>query len=348
MTKPIKETSIVCIHDAPQHADDIFCVAAFQLIYPSIIVIRSRKKEEWDKADFLVDVGNEYIPEEGKYDHHQESFVKYHKSPNTFNWERGPKYAAFGLIWEHYGKEVILSVLSKKELLKKLNREFTEEDLTFIHTEVENDIVTSVDAIDNGDTRPFRLDNGAYRLPTMSKFIQSLNPCPIVEENSYKELFDLSIKMAKTYLERSILKAFTVIVCKDVMLKYLESNFKDGILILDQYLPWSPIFRLLREETKMVDMVIYPSSDGWMFQSPYFIVSTDMGRFSKFMPNGERRNQRYPAPKCLRGKSEKELQEITGINDIVFVHIAGFVGSAKTLKGAVDSARWIIEHQDKE
>lgn len=346
--KPITKDSVICIHDAPQHADDIFCVASIQLMYPDITIIRSRKKEDWDKADFLIDVGNEYIPEEGRFDHHQESFTKYHKSPNTFNWERGPKYAAFGLIWEHYGKEIILAVLHKKNILNKLNREITDEDLTFIHTEVESDIVVSVDAIDNGDTKPFRLDNGAYRLPTMSKFIQSLNPCPIVEIDNFKDLFNLSIKMAKIYLERSILKAYTVIVCKGVMLDSLQNNFKDGILVLKQYLPWSPIFRLLREETKLVDMVIYPSSDGWMFQSPYFIVSTDLGRFSKFMPSGERRTQRYPAPKCLRAKSEQELQTITGIKDIVFVHAAGFVGSAKSLEGAIASAKWIINHQDKE
>ena len=122
--KPITKDSVICIHDAPQHADDIFCVASIQLMYPDITIIRSRKKEDWDKADFLIDVGNEYIPEEGRFDHHQESFTKYHKSPNTFNWERGPKYAAFGLIWEHYGKEIILAVLSFRRLKEQYGKNY--------------------------------------------------------------------------------------------------------------------------------------------------------------------------------------------------------------------------------
>lgn len=39
-----------------------------------------------------------------------------------------------------------------------------------------------------------------------------------------------------------------------------------------------------------------------------------------------------------RGKSQSELAKLTNINDFVFCHKAGFVGSAKTLKSAIKIA----------
>lgn len=39
---------------------------------------------------------------------------------------------------------------------------------------------------------------------------------------------------------------------------------------------------------------------------------------------------RVPLKKDWRGLRDKELKEISGFDDVVFVHMTGFIGGAKT------------------
>lgn len=56
----------VCVHDGPFHADELVCIAMLKTFYADadISVIRSRKPEDWNRADLVIDVG------EGLFDHH--------------------------------------------------------------------------------------------------------------------------------------------------------------------------------------------------------------------------------------------------------------------------------------
>ena len=48
---------------------------------------------------------------------------------------------------------------------------------------------------------------------------------------------------------------------------------------------------------------------------------------------------RKPLPHQWRGLEGKELSEIAGIPDSVFVHMSGFIGGNKTYEGALEMAR---------
>lgn len=96
------EKIVVCVHNGVFHADDVICVALLQLKYGTnnVTVIRSRKQEDWDKADFVLDVGNtnRIDAEHNKvwFDHHEkESEKKAHAN--------GVYYAACGKLAEHLG-----------------------------------------------------------------------------------------------------------------------------------------------------------------------------------------------------------------------------------------------------
>ena len=96
------EKIVVCVHNGVFHADDVICVALLQLKYGTnnVTVIRSRKQEDWDKADFVLDVGNtnRIDVEHNKvwFDHHEkESEKKAHAN--------GVYYAACGKLAEHLG-----------------------------------------------------------------------------------------------------------------------------------------------------------------------------------------------------------------------------------------------------
>ena len=85
-------------HGGKFHADDVFSSALLLYINPEIVISRGNKvPEEFDGSVF--DIGR------GRYDHHQkDSRVR----------ENGVPYAAFGLLWEELGKEILGEELAEK------------------------------------------------------------------------------------------------------------------------------------------------------------------------------------------------------------------------------------------
>lgn len=90
-------------HGGKFHADDVFSAALLLYINPEIVISRGNKVPE-DFDGIVFDIGR------GRYDHHQkDSRVR----------ENGVPYAAFGLLWEVLGKEIL-----GEELAEKLDESF--------------------------------------------------------------------------------------------------------------------------------------------------------------------------------------------------------------------------------
>jgi len=58
-----------------------------------------------DPLDILVDVGGEYDVKRSRFDHHQKGFFE------TFSPEHKTKLSSAGLIYKHFGEEVLTAVL---------------------------------------------------------------------------------------------------------------------------------------------------------------------------------------------------------------------------------------------
>ena len=85
-------------HGGKFHADDVFSSALLLYINPEIVISRGNKVPE-DFDGIVFDIGR------GRYDHHQkDSRVR----------ENGVSYAAFGLLWEELGKEILGEELAEK------------------------------------------------------------------------------------------------------------------------------------------------------------------------------------------------------------------------------------------
>jgi uncharacterized UPF0160 family protein len=89
----------VATHDGSFHSDDVFAIAALQLLLGEneVEVVRVPKDSPSIEADYVVDVGGVYDHERRRYDHHQ---------PGAPVRENGIPYAAFGLVWRHYGADI--------------------------------------------------------------------------------------------------------------------------------------------------------------------------------------------------------------------------------------------------
>jgi uncharacterized UPF0160 family protein len=80
----------IVTHNGNFHADDVFSVAALKSIFSSFTLIRTRDLEIISTADIVIDVGGEYDPEKGRFDHHQRG--------NAGERENGIPYSSFGLM----------------------------------------------------------------------------------------------------------------------------------------------------------------------------------------------------------------------------------------------------------
>ncbi len=85
-------------HSGKFHADDVFSSALLLYLNPEITITRGNRVPE-DFEGIAFDIGR------GKYDHHQkDSRIR----------ENGIPYAAFGLLWEELGPEILGEELAKK------------------------------------------------------------------------------------------------------------------------------------------------------------------------------------------------------------------------------------------
>ncbi len=85
-------------HSGKFHADDVFSSALLLYLNPEITILRGNKVPE-DFDGIIFDIGRD------RYDHHQkDSRIR----------ENGIPYAAFGLLWEELGKEILGEELAAK------------------------------------------------------------------------------------------------------------------------------------------------------------------------------------------------------------------------------------------
>ena len=93
-----KQDAKAFTHSGKFHADDVFSAALLFYINPEITILRGNRVPD-DFDGIVFDIGR------GAYDHHQrDSRVR----------ENGVPYAAFGLLWEAVGAEILGATLAQR------------------------------------------------------------------------------------------------------------------------------------------------------------------------------------------------------------------------------------------
>jgi len=204
----------VAVHSGKFHADEVFAVAILKLLHPKLEVIRTRNPEEYDAADLRVDVCGRYNPEKGDYDHHQPEGAG--KRAN------GIPYSSAGLIWKHFGKELVNS----REAWQK----------------IDDKIIQPIDAVDNGiDTfKPILL------MPyTISSVINVFNP-NWKDKSSFDESFKEAVRFATEIIKKEIHRADSIKEAEKIVLESIKESPKEYI-ILKKFCPWK---HTIMERTK--------------------------------------------------------------------------------------------------
>lgn len=296
----------IAVHNGKFHADDV-CAVATLLLYlgaegphdPNVEIIRTRDQEQIDNADYAVDVGQVYDPEKNRFDHHQEEGAGVR--------ENGIAYAAFGLVWKHFGVEVAGGEKQAKR--------------------VDDRMATPLDAADNGEEY-FSLGKTKLWPYTAAGMVGAFLPTWKEEqdmEHLDKVFMDL-VAYAMAIIKREVAHAQSVTEGHERVLKAYNEAEDKRVMILDIRLPWEEQLEQYPEPL----YVVYPQDKLWRARA----IRSGEDLFSN----------RKDFPKEWGGKKGEELAAVTGVEDALFCHRKLFTIAAKSREAIMALVKQALEY----
>lgn len=220
LSEQIKQNNATAFtHSGKFHADDVFSSALLLYLNPEIRIIRGNRVPE-DFDGIVFDIGR------GKYDHHQkDSRIR----------ENGIPYAAFGLLWEELGAEIL-----GEELAQKFDESFVQPLDNNDNTGEKNELATLI-----GNFNPTWDAQGGND----EAFFQAVSVAGMILENKFERY--LGNERADKRVEE-ILEAHQKAVYSGE-----KSKEEARILVLPEFVPCQK--RLSETD---IAFVIFPSNRG--------------------------------------------------------------------------------------
>lgn len=293
---------IVVTHSGGFHPDDVFAVAALSIFNRAKIkVIRTRDPQKIAKADYVVDVGNVYDYSRNRFDHHQIG--------GAGERENGVPYAAFGLVWKHYG-EKICGGKESADFVDKL-------------------LVQFIDTMDNG-VGALRAVYAEVQPFTLVDAIMNMNPADAKEKN-FDEQFNKAVRLAKEVLTDAIKDGRAKIAARKIVEEAYRGATDKRLIILDVSCSWFEILKNYPEPLYVIEPE-YEHEEGerhWKVKC----VRDDPNNFVN----------RKDLPQSWTGKRDTELAVVSGVPDAVFCHNKRFLAIAKSKAGAIALANIALD-----
>lgn len=320
-------TPTIATHSGSFHADDVFGVGILMGVFPSHRLVRTRKQELIDAADFAVDVGGSWDAPSGRFDHHQRGFDGARPAVAVDGVTKpGVGYASAGLVWSAFGTAYVRAWAEGQG--HTLDAAAVAETVRSI----DHSLVQYLDIVDTGqgDVSP-----GIFGL---SSLIAQLNTHWLEERGMdgktkaqlQETRFREAIAITRKFLDHAISKKVAQLRAMDTVRN--APRLLDGrVLHLQEGgMPWTHV---VVHEMPEVMFVIYPDSDGDQYQIK--TVPVEAGSFTA----------RLDLPKPWAGLREQELAAVTGVPDSVFCHLNLFIGGARSFEGAVRMAELALAEQ---
>lgn len=325
-------TMKICTHSGLFHADELLAVYILKLLpeYKDASLVRSRNPADWEAADIVVDVGGQY---DGKkfFDHHQRGFDEVFPGFNT-------KLSSAGLVYKHFGKDVISQFLSRRGAPQ-------EDDVELLYKKVYKEFIEALDANDNGiNNYPAdaerKFNDRNIGLPSL---VSQLNPrwnsdptdkdYDAAFEDASKLMGTAFVNLVEGYAE-SWLPAREIV--KKAFDERLDADASGEIIVLDQFCPWKEHLYAIEKEAAAEGAVKFV----------LFADSLKKWRVSTVSVTSLSFEFRFGLPEPWRGVRDQELSTLTGVDGCIFVHAAGFIGGCETKEGVLALAKKALASRD--
>ena len=286
-------------HSGTFHADEVMATVILLNYFDEIKLCRTNNVS--NKKALIYDISPSI------YDHHDISFNKTR--------DNGIKYASCGLIWEAFGKEII-----KKLGVKNVDDFFKSVDKT---------LIMDIDRDDNGQSLNVTLPVKIQSIPNL---ISYFNPSWDSNDDENDKFLE-AVSFANTIFNNIIKKMISNLNAKKIVNEKIKES-KDGILILDRYMPWKDVVLTNEDElSKKILCAVFPSKRGG-----YNVVATpkELNSFEV----------KKPFPKEWAGKEKENLRKISKIKTINFCHKGLFLCSCDTFDDAIKIANILVEGKE--
>ncbi|KAF9581986.1 hypothetical protein BGW38_000809 [Lunasporangiospora selenospora] len=319
-------TKLIGTHNGHFHCDEALAVHMLLQTkeFKEAELIRTRDAAKLDTCDIVVDVGGVYDTTKHRYDHHQRGFTE------VFGGKFDTKLSSAGLVYKHFGKEIIASILSLDE---------TDAQVELLYNKVYENFVEALDGGDNGISQYPSDIKPKYRVGTaLPQRVAGLNPWWNQKDIDVDAQFMKAVAMTgQDFTDAIRYLGLSWWPARDLVVKALEGRTdihpSGKILVFDQSCPWKEHLFKLEEELQVEEKplyVLYPDESGnWRIQC--------------VPPSPESFDCRKHLPQEWRGFRDDELSERSGIPNSIFVHMSGFIGGNKTREGALEMAVKAIE-----
>ena len=284
----------VVTHSGNFHPDDVFAVACVMLLEgeENVEVVRTREEEVIRTADWVVDVGGEYDANSLRFDHHQ------HGAPIR---ENGIPYAAFGLVWRHFGEKIVGSA----EVARV----------------VEERLCQAIDAPDNGVSL-FDVNELEVEPVLLFHVLDSFKPVWGSDDDIDKAFLEV-VTFVKSFLERFISKATGDQAMLTLVDEVYQSAEDKSVLVFDVKISSHALIKY-----PDVNVVIHPSINGEEVVWSVSAIPKHHGTFEN----------RVTFPSAWGGLHNEELEEASGIPGLLFCHKARFICKARSKESAIQAA----------
>ncbi|KAI9505811.1 hypothetical protein GGI25_001219 [Coemansia spiralis] len=314
-------------HSGTFHCDEaLACYMLRQLDeYKDARIVRSRDPVTLETCDIVVDVGGVYDHVAKRYDHHQRGFDE------QFSNNYKTKLSSAGLIYKHYGKDVIEAILSGEAV--------TDAEIDILYKKIYEVLIEGIDGNDNGISQyPDDIEPAYKESTSLPSRVSRLNPWWNQPDGDLDSRFTKAMEITgEEFYERVRYFALAWLPGRKVVEQGFNDRFEidssGQIVLFDQYCPWKDHLDTIEEEalaknsnTPKLIYVLYPdTSNAWRVQA----VPEKPGSFVS----------RHALPEAWRGVRDDALSERAGIEGCIFVHQSGFIGGNKTRDGALALAR---------
>ena len=163
---------------------------------------------------------------------------------------------------------------------------------------------------------------------SLSQTISMFNPT-WQEDSHVDTFFDEAVDFASRVLMRFIASANAGISAKAIVAEAIDDAEDPRVIVLEKYTPWKRTVHALSEEALYI---VYPSQTGqWRIQT----VPVEPGSFEN----------RKSLPDQWAGLSDKELKEVTGIDDAMFCHNGLFIAGAELFESTMKMATIALQEE---
>ena len=278
-----KENAAAFTHGGKFHADDVFSAALLLHFNPKLTIQRGNRVPE-EFAGIVFDIGR------GEYDHHQkDSRIR----------ENGAPYAAFGLLWEELGTEIL-----SPKMAECFDEKFVQPLDNNDNTGEKNELAGLI-----GMFNPVWDDNRG----SDAAFFEAVTIAGRILEHKW-ERFRADERMEQQFAE--LLSAHRERIAAEEKTETMDEK----ILVLSEFFPCQK--QLSATE---IAFLVFPSNRGGYCVQPVRKENSS--------------NYKYEFPENWLGLENEALQEVTGLAGASFCHKGGFLLTTETLADAVSACR---------